>query len=167
ARGAGLLGAEGRLSQPPAARRRRAHRLSQRRPANDRGAARRTASQIHAGVAASVPVRGAGRTCRRAGRGYPAVDSSASAVHPRRLRTRDMTIKRPRRQGTLVTHLRRAPRKGCGAVSTPVFHASTILFPTVAELLAAMHGEHAGLTYGLHGLPTVTDLQNAIAELEG
>jgi len=78
-----------------------------------------------------------------------------------------MTAKRPRKPGTLVGTLGRAPRKWLGAVSTPVFHASTILFPTVAELLAAMHGEHDGLTYGLHGLPTVTDLQNAIAELEG
>ena len=47
-----------------------------------------------------------------------------------------------------------------GAVNTPVFRASTILFETVAELERAARGEHPGLTYGLHGLPTVTDLQD-------
>lgn len=76
-------------------------------------------------------------------------------------------IKRPRKPGTLVGHLGRAPRKWLGAVNTPVFHASTILFQNVADLQAAMQGEYPGLTYALHGLPTVTDLQAAIAELEG
>jgi cystathionine beta-lyase len=54
-----------------------------------------------------------------------------------------------------------------GAVNTPVFRATTMLFPTVAELEAAVRGEYDGIGYGLHGLPTVTDLQDAIAELEG
>ena len=68
---------------------------------------------------------------------------------------------------TQVAHLGRDPSRFLGAVNTPVFRASTILFPTVAELVAAARGEHPGLTYGLHGLPTVTDLQAAFAELEG
>ena len=75
--------------------------------------------------------------------------------------------KRPRRPGTNVGHLGRDPRRWLGAVSTPVFRASTILFPTVADFNAAIVGEFDGLTYGLHGLPTVTDLECAIAELEG
>lgn len=78
-----------------------------------------------------------------------------------------MTTRRPRRPATLVGHLGRSPRKWLGAVNTPVFRASTILFPTVADLHAAASGEYAGLSYGLHGLPSVTDLQAAIAELEG
>jgi cystathionine beta-lyase len=73
----------------------------------------------------------------------------------------------PRKPATLAAHLGRAPRKWLGAVNTPVFHASTMLFPTVADLEAAARGEYAGIGYGLHGLPTVTDLQAAIAELEG
>jgi len=78
-----------------------------------------------------------------------------------------MTTRRPRKPGTLTGHLGRAPRKWMGAVNTPVFRASTILFPTVADLHAAAQGDYPGLTYGLHGLPTVTDLQDAIAALEG
>jgi cysteine-S-conjugate beta-lyase len=75
--------------------------------------------------------------------------------------------KPPRKPGTLAGHLGRTPGKWLGAVNTPVFRASTILFPTVAALKAAADGKYPGLTYALHGLPTVTDLQNAIAELEG
>jgi cystathionine beta-lyase len=72
-----------------------------------------------------------------------------------------------RRPATQVTQLGRAPRRFLGAVNTPVFRASTIVFPTVAELESAARGDHPGLSYGLHGLPTVTDLQAAYAELEG
>jgi cystathionine beta-lyase len=73
----------------------------------------------------------------------------------------------PLRPATQVAHLGRDPSRFLGAVNTPVFRASTILFPTLAELEAAARGEHPGVTYGLHGLPTVTDLQAAFAELEG
>ena len=38
---------------------------------------------------------------------------------------------------TLVGHLGRSPRKWLGAVNTPVFRASTILFPTVEDLKLA------------------------------
>jgi cystathionine beta-lyase len=78
-----------------------------------------------------------------------------------------MSDRPPRKPATLATHLGRTPRKWLGAVNTPVFHASTMLFSTVADLEAAARGEYAGIGYGLHGLPTVTDLQAAIAELEG
>ncbi len=74
---------------------------------------------------------------------------------------------KPRNKATQVGHLGRAPRKFLGAVNTPVFRATTMLFPTVADLEAATRGEYAGIGYGLHGLPTVTDLQAAIATLEG
>jgi len=70
-------------------------------------------------------------------------------------------------KATQVGHLGRAPQKFMGAVNTPVFRATTMLFPTVADLEAAVRGKYEGIGYGLHGLPTVTDLQNAIAELEG
>ena len=70
-------------------------------------------------------------------------------------------------KATQVGHLGRAPQKFLGAVNTPVFRATTMLFPTVADLEAAVRGEYEGIGYGLHGLPTVTDLQDAIAQLEG
>jgi len=71
------------------------------------------------------------------------------------------------RPATRVAHVGRDPRKFLGAVNTPVFRASTILFPNVATLERAARGEFEGLTYGLHGLPTVRDFQAAIAALEG
>jgi cystathionine beta-lyase len=72
-----------------------------------------------------------------------------------------------RRHATEVAHLGRDPRQHLGAVNTPVYRATTILFDTVAELEAAERGEYPGITYGLHGLPTVTDLQAAMARLDG
>ena len=73
----------------------------------------------------------------------------------------------PMRPDTEVAHRGRDPRQHLGAINTPVYHATTMLFETVADLEAARRGEYPGISYGLHGLPTVTDLQNAIAELEG
>ncbi len=68
---------------------------------------------------------------------------------------------------TRAGHLGRTPEKYLGAVNTPVFRASTMLFPTVAALELAARGEYEGIGYGLHGLPTVTDLQDAVAAIEG
>lgn len=68
---------------------------------------------------------------------------------------------------TLASHLGRDSRRHLGAVNTPVYRASTILFPTVADLEAAARGEYPEPGYGLHGMPTVTDLQRAVATLEG
>jgi cystathionine beta-lyase len=78
-----------------------------------------------------------------------------------------MSRDRKRRPATDVAHLGRDPKRHLGAVNTPVYHATTILFDSVAELEAAERGEHPSFTYGLHGLPTVTDLQMAMAALEG
>jgi cystathionine beta-lyase len=72
-----------------------------------------------------------------------------------------------RKPGTDVAHLGRAPAEHLGAVNTPVYRATTILFDKLADLEAAERGEYPGVTYGLHGLPTVTDLQAAVAALEG
>jgi cystathionine beta-lyase len=68
---------------------------------------------------------------------------------------------------TRAVHLGRDPRRFLGAVNTPVFRATTMLFPTVAELEQARRGDYEGIGYGLHGLPTVTDLQDAVAAIEG
>ena len=78
---------------------------------------------------------------------------------------------RERREGlapaTLAGHLGRHPERHLGTVNTPVYRASTILFPTMAALEAASLGLAPEPTYGLHGMPTVTDLQDAVAALEG
>ncbi|MEO8847086.1 MAG: cystathionine beta-lyase [Casimicrobiaceae bacterium] len=68
---------------------------------------------------------------------------------------------------TAAVHLGRDPAAFLGAINTPVFRASTMAFPNVADLERSARGEYAGIGYGLHGLPTVTDLQSALATLEG
>jgi cysteine-S-conjugate beta-lyase len=78
-----------------------------------------------------------------------------------------MSGRRKARPATSVAHLGRDPQKHLGAVNTPVYRASTMLFESVADLESAERGEYPGISYGLHGLPTVTDLQSAVATLEG
>jgi cystathionine beta-lyase len=78
-----------------------------------------------------------------------------------------MSERHPLKPATEVAHLGRDPQKHSGAVNTPVYRASTMLFESVADLEAAERGEFPGISYGLHGLPTVTDLQDAVATLEG
>ena len=78
-----------------------------------------------------------------------------------------MTERSRYRPATEVAHAGRDPRRYLGAVNTPVFRASTILLPTMADLERASRGEYPGLSYGLHGLPTVTDFQRALAALDG
>ena len=73
----------------------------------------------------------------------------------------------PFKPATAVTQLGREPGAHLGAVNTPVYRASTIVFDSVADLDAVRRGEYPGIVYGLHGLPTVTDLQDAFAALEG
>ena len=58
----------------------------------------------------------------------------------------------------------RMPENFDGAVNTPVFHASTILYPS----LAAIRGtEKIPFTYGRRGTPTSLALETAMNELEG
>src|SRR6202163_2796571 len=78
-----------------------------------------------------------------------------------------MSERRRARPATEAAPLGRDPRKHLGAINTPVYRASTMLFERVADLEAAERGEYPGISYGLHGLPTVTDLQSAVATLEG
>ncbi|MDR0587470.1 MAG: PLP-dependent transferase, partial [Burkholderiales bacterium] len=69
---------------------------------------------------------------------------------------------------TRVTKLGLNPQKNVSTISAPVFRGSTIAFPTFEAYEAAERGDtHDDITYGLQGLPTVNELQNAVAELEG
>ena len=64
---------------------------------------------------------------------------------------------------TKVTSLGRMSREHFGAVNTPVYRASTILFPDVASLKPGAQR----YTYGRRGTPTSQSLEDAIAALEG
>lgn len=66
---------------------------------------------------------------------------------------------------TRVTTLGREPHAQHGIVNPPVYHASTILFPTLAALEAPRTRE--GYYYGRYGTPTTRALATALAALEG
>lgn len=68
---------------------------------------------------------------------------------------------------TLLAHAGRAPEKNFGVVNPAVYHASTILFPTVAAYEASGRNRYNQLTYGRHGSPTSGALEEAIAAIEG
>jgi len=75
----------------------------------------------------------------------------------------------PFRRDTLLTHVGGTPTDRHGAVNPPVYRASTILFPTVAEWEASrVHANRFNvLRYGQLGTPTTFALEEAIATLEG
>jgi cystathionine beta-lyase len=76
---------------------------------------------------------------------------------------------RPFRRDTLLTHVGGTPTDRHGAVNPPVYRASTILFPTVAEWEASrVHANRFNvIRYGQLGTPTTFALEEAIASLEG
>ena len=68
---------------------------------------------------------------------------------------------------TKLINAGRDPEANFGIVNPPVYHASTVLFPTVAALNKATKNRYDGVYYGLNGTPTTFALQEAVAELEG
>jgi cystathionine beta-lyase len=66
---------------------------------------------------------------------------------------------------TLVVTAGRDPEANHGVVNPPIYRASTILYPTMAELEGPR--ELRGVYYGRGGVPTTFALEDAIAALEG
>ena len=60
----------------------------------------------------------------------------------------------------------RGPHMAAGIVNPPVWHASTILFDSLAALDAARADPDAGLYYGRRGTPTSWALEEALTSLE-
>ncbi|MCG8547722.1 MAG: cystathionine beta-lyase [Alphaproteobacteria bacterium] len=67
------------------------------------------------------------------------------------------------RDDTLLVHSGKNPSANHGAINPPVYHASTLLFPTVDKFL---NRHTAEFRYGRRGTPTSKALENAIADLE-
>ncbi|HUB97832.1 MAG TPA: cystathionine beta-lyase [Stellaceae bacterium] len=72
-----------------------------------------------------------------------------------------------RKIDTLLAHAGRAPEQNFGIVNPPVYHASTVLFPTVAALEDGARSRYNQVTYGRHGTPTTFALEEAVAAVEG
>ena len=71
------------------------------------------------------------------------------------------------KEETKLVVLGRDSRANHGIVNPPVYHASTVLYPTVKDLESRSDWPPKSVTYGLHGTPTTFALEDAIAELEG
>ena len=74
---------------------------------------------------------------------------------------------RPLKDETLLAHAGNKPQANFGIVNPPVYHASTILFPTVAALEDMTKDKIGNITYGRFGTPTTFALEAAVASLEG
>jgi len=72
------------------------------------------------------------------------------------------------KDATRATHAGRRPHENHGVVNPPVYHASTILSPTLAALRELAAAEDAdATTYGVHGTPGTFAFEEAVAALEG
>jgi len=68
---------------------------------------------------------------------------------------------------TKLVHRGRHPRENHGIVNPPVYHASTITFPSVAEYEASKKKPFEGVHYGRTGTPTTFALEEAVTALHG
>ena len=70
---------------------------------------------------------------------------------------------------TRLAHLGRDPSSEHGVVNPPVYRASTIIHPTMEDMLAGAQRryEQGAVTYGRFGTPTHFALEDAMAALDG
>ena len=71
------------------------------------------------------------------------------------------------KKNTLIVQTGRRKDWTHGIVNPPVYHASTVLFDTVADLNNAIRNRATSLYYGRRGTPTSFALAEALTELEG
>lgn len=68
---------------------------------------------------------------------------------------------------TRLMHAGRRPAKNKGIVNPPVYHASTVVFPTYEALLDTKRPQYGKVVYGRRGTPTTLPLEDALTEIEG
>jgi cystathionine beta-lyase len=78
-----------------------------------------------------------------------------------------MTEKKKMKPDTIATHAGRDPQRYAGMVNTPVFRASTVLFPDVESYEKREPDNYKIMRYGIYGTPTTFALEEAVAQLEG
>ncbi len=77
-------------------------------------------------------------------------------------------MSRSRRTATILAHAGRDPGANHGMVNPPVYHTSTVIWPTVAAMDAAHTGfEHGVYSYGRVGTPTSEAFEDVVTALEG
>jgi len=68
---------------------------------------------------------------------------------------------------TIITTAGRHPKENFGIVNPPVYHASTVLYPSMAAHDEARKAPFEGVHYGRIGTPTTRAFEEAVAALEG
>lgn len=68
---------------------------------------------------------------------------------------------------TLLGHAGRDPHSNFGIINPPVYHASTVLFPTLDALEASDRNPFEIVNYGRVGTPTSHAFEEAVAAVEG
>lgn len=77
-------------------------------------------------------------------------------------------MSRSRRPATILAHAGRDPMAHHGMVNPPVYHTSTVLWPSVAAMEAAQAGFEPGrYRYGRIGTPTSEAFEDVVTALEG
>ncbi len=71
------------------------------------------------------------------------------------------------KKDTLLIHRGRHPKDHHGIVNPPVYHASTIISPTLADYEKSGKEPFEGVTYGRTGTPTTFALEEAVTALHG
>ena len=71
------------------------------------------------------------------------------------------------KKDTLLVHRGRKPKENFGIVNPPVYHASTVTFPTLEEFQAKPKRAFDGVLYGRTGTPTTFALESAVNALYG
>jgi cystathionine beta-lyase len=98
-------------------------------------------------------------TCQAGGR----PNSADKSARRNRMNDKSKETPRPRQPDTKVVSGGRDPISYHGFVNPPVYHASTVLYPSAEDFLA----HRARYQYGRRGTPTTEALELALQELEG
>ncbi len=71
------------------------------------------------------------------------------------------------KKDTILTHAGRDPASNHGVLNPPVYHASTIAFPTMEEFETRDSTPYGGTQYGRTGTPTTFAFEEAVTALHG
>lgn len=71
------------------------------------------------------------------------------------------------RENTVIAHAGRNPPENHGVVNPPVYHASTITFPTMSAFETRDQPPYEGAQYGRSGTPTQFAFEQAVSALHG
>jgi cystathionine beta-lyase len=95
--------------------------------------------------------------------GRPEPEFDRQSTRKKRMNDKSKDTLRPRQPDTKIVTGGRDPMSYHGFVNPPVYHASTVLYPSAEDFLA----HRARYQYGRRGTPTTEALELALQELEG